>query len=278
MIEFHCSRYKKDGTPIVTDQAVQEYAEAVLNDYKPKLLKEPGKVNATHFLESYLGATVDYQDIYYDEDDNPIAGGTVFNSGSILIFDREKMCVRPIEVTAGTILIDNSTMEEGKEGFAKFTHLHEGGHFLMHPTVYRKNENQLTLFDFGMENPLDQKSHVVTCKRSSICGQGERKLVTEEDFREHQANIFAAAVAMPRPTFIPCAREMIRKSGFSDGVWVQDDVLDWDYELGLTYLIERLAETFGVSRSAAKVQLKRQRLLLTQEEYRQLHPQLAVAF
>lgn len=278
MIEFHCSRCKNDVTPIVTDQAVQEYAEAVLEDYKPKLLREPGRINATHFLESYLGATVDYQDIYYEENSSPIAGATVFNDDKVLVFDRENMCVRPIDVSAGTILIDNSTMQDGKEGFSKFTHLHEGGHFLMHPAVYRRVENQLSFFDFGQDSP---GSHVAACKRSSICGSsGEKRprLVTEEDFREHQANTFAAAIAMPRRTFIPCAQAMIRRAGFPEGIWVEDNVMDWDSELGLSCLVDRLAEIYGVSRSAAKVQLKRQRLLMTQTEYQQLHSQLAVAF
>lgn len=278
MIEFHCSRCKNDGTPIVTDQAVQEYAEAVLEEYKPKLLREPGRINATHFLESYLGATVDYQDIYYEENSSPIAGATVFNDDKVLVFDRENMCVRPIDVSAGTILIDNSTMQDGKEGFSKFTHLHEGGHFLMHPAVYRRVENQLSFFDFGQDSP---GSHVAACKRSSICGSsGEKRprLVTEEDFREHQANTFAAAIAMPRRTFIPCAQAMIRRAGFPEGIWVEDDVMDWDSELGLSCLVDRLAEIYGVSRSAAKVQLKRQHLLMTQTEYQQLHSQLAVAF
>lgn len=277
MIDFHCSSCKKDGTPVVSDQTVQEYAEAVLEDYKPKLLKEPGKINEIHFLESYLGATVDYQDIYYEEDATPIAGATVFNDDKVLVFDKENMCIHPIEVSAGTILIDNDTMKDGKEGFAKFTHLHEGGHFLIHPAVYRKTDNQLSLFDFGIGQP--QKSHVVTCRRSSISGQGEKRarLVTEEDFREHQANTFAAALAMPRPTFIPCAQEMIRKAGYADGIWIEDE-LDWQDILGLSCMVERLADIFGVSRSAATVQLKRQHLLMTAKEYQQLHSQLAVAF
>ena len=84
MIEFGCNRYHKgDMTPIVTDLAIQDYAEAVLEDYKPKLLKTPGKINALHFLESYLGVTVDYKDIYYKEGESPIAGATVFNDSVI---------------------------------------------------------------------------------------------------------------------------------------------------------------------------------------------------
>lgn len=275
MIDFHCSRRKHDGTPVVSDQTIQEYAEAVLADYKPKLLKEPGSINEVHFLESYLGATVDYQDIYYDEGASPIAGATVFNDDRVLIFDKERLCVRPIDVSAGTILIDNATMQDGKEGFAKFTHLHEGGHFLIHPAVYKRVDNQLSFFDFGTGEP--QQSHVATCRRNSITTQGKQRLVTEEDFREHQANTFAAAIAMPRPTFIPYAKDLIRKYGFRDGVWVEDE-LDWDGTLGLSFMIEQVAEVFGVSKAAATVQLKRQRLLISQEEYQQLNNQFAVAF
>ncbi len=279
LIEFHCNCRHKDQTPIVTDMEIQDYAEAVLQDYKPKLLKEPGKINAVHFLESYLGATVDYQDIYYEENTSPIAGATVFNDDKVLVFDRENMCVRSIEVSAGTILIDNDTMKDGKEGFAQFTHLHEGGHYLIHPAVYRRMDNQITLFDLGL--PDRPGSHVVSCKRSAICGQSERKcrFSTQEEFREHQANTFAAALAMPRQTFVPYAQEMIRSAGFKDGIWVESDrEMDWDDMILLPDIVGKLAETYGVSRAAAKVQLKRQNILMTENEYQQLHSQLAVAF
>ena len=89
MIEFHCKRHHpSDNTPIVYDSEIQEYAETVLGDYKPKLLKEAGKINALHFLESYCGADVDYQDIYYEENEDPIAGAAVFNEGYVKVFDR----------------------------------------------------------------------------------------------------------------------------------------------------------------------------------------------
>lgn len=34
LIEFHCNCRHKDQTPIVSDLEIQEYAEAVLEDYK----------------------------------------------------------------------------------------------------------------------------------------------------------------------------------------------------------------------------------------------------
>lgn len=275
MIDFHCNKRHKDMTPIVKDTEIQDYAEVLLQDYKKQLLREPGKINPLHFVESYLGAVVDYQDIYYPENTPAIAGATVFNDDRILVFDREEKRIKPIEVAANTVLIDNSTMDDGKEGFAAFTVLHEGGHLCLHPAVYRRLGGQLSLFDDHKDG-----DYVVCCRRNSLEGHGAKrsKLTTQEDFREHQANVLAASLAMPRPTFVPAAQELIRKSGFKNGVFVMPTVMDWDYSLGISAIEESLSALFGVSKSAANVQMKRLGLLITEEQYLEQHRQLAVAF
>lgn len=275
MIDFHCNNRHRDNTPIVKDTDIQEYAETLIADYKPKLLKEPGKINALHFVESYLGAIVDYQDIYYPEDQPAIAGATVFNDDRIYVFDRENQRIKPIDVAANTILIDNSTMAEGKEGFAAFTVLHEGGHFCIHPAVYRNYSGQLSLFSSRKEG-----DSVVCCRRNSLEGSGNKRrgFVTQEEFREHQANVFAASIAMPRQTFVPAAQELIRKSGFKNGVYVMPSHMDWDYNFGVSAIEETLSELFGVSKAAANVQMKRLGLLMNEETYLEQHRQIAVAF
>ena len=52
MIDFSCRCYHKDRTPIVKDLYIQDYAEALLADYRPELLTTPGKVDAFHVLEN----------------------------------------------------------------------------------------------------------------------------------------------------------------------------------------------------------------------------------
>ncbi len=275
MIEFRCNSYnKKDRTPIVSDLEIMDYAEAVIGDYKKSLLKDPAAINPEHFLESYLGATLDYQDIYYEEDQGAIAGATVFNDEKVLIFDRENMCVRPIDVEANTIIIDNSTVEEGKEAFALFTELHEGGHFCIHPCVYRRTPGQLSLFESH-----DRGEHIVKCKRSSLENRKGR-LVTEEDFREHQANVFAATTAMPRPTFVPAAKEYIRKVGIGEknGLIVIPDEFDWAYELGKYDVICPLTNLFGASRTATEIHMKRLGLIVTETQYMDQYRQVSVVF
>lgn len=275
MIEFHCSRKAKDGTPVISDLELQDYAEAVLNDYKPALLKEPGKINVDHFLESYLGATLEYQYLYNDEGKPAIAGATVFNRDWIRVFDREDKCVRTIEVSADTIIIDSTLLDEKKDAYALFTGLHEGGHFVAHPEVFRRLDGQLDLFG-GM---AARYPSTLQCRRDTIFGgHYKTRFTSQHEHREHQANTLAAAWAMPRPTFIPVAQEAIRKCGFSDGIIVYEQEFDLDCDVVLPELIRSIARVFGVSKAAAKVQLKRQGLAMTQNEYLQRRHQMVVAF
>lgn len=279
MIDFHCSKRHRDQTPVVKNTDIMDFAEAQVGDYKPKLLKEPGKIKSLHFIESYLGANVDYMDIYYPENTPQIAGATVFNDDIVRVFDKENLCIRKQRVPANTILIDNSTMQPGKEGFAQFTVLHEGGHFCMHSAVYRRCDGQLSLFDFGLQK--EEGASVVCCRMNALEGVARSRDYTkwtQEDYREHQADVYAASVAMPRQTFVPTAMELNRKAGFRDGIFVTPDELDWDYELGVTALTENLSNIFGVSKAAANVQLKRLGLLMTEDEYLEQHRQFAVAF
>ena len=123
MREFRCNRHHKDGTPIIKDVEIADYAEELVGDYNPVYLEEPWNLDALRFAEYYLGATVDFVDIYCEEGEQ-IAGAAVFNTERIKLFDRENMCTRVETFEENMILIDNSTMQTGKETFARFTVLH----------------------------------------------------------------------------------------------------------------------------------------------------------
>ena len=129
MIEFNCPNRKYDGTPVVCDLEVMAYAEAQVAEYKPELLKTPGKINVVHFVESYLEATIDVQDIYNIVPGMGINGITVFKDAMIPV------CEDGVTVNkffpAGAIIIDSGVTER-EDGFGRFTVIHEGGHFCMH--------------------------------------------------------------------------------------------------------------------------------------------------
>ena len=85
MIEFNCFNRKADGTPVVRDLEVMAFAEAQVGDYRPELLKTPGKVNALHFVENYLNTVVEVQNILTAVPGMEIDGITVFRDAVIKV-------------------------------------------------------------------------------------------------------------------------------------------------------------------------------------------------
>ena len=56
------------------------------------------------------------------------------------------------------------------------------------------------------------------------------------------------------------------------------DEMDWDYTLGVSAIEESLSALYGVSKTAANIQMKRLGLLMSEEKYLEQHRQIAVAF
>jgi len=54
MIEMKIMRVDRnnDNTPILSNKEIDEFAYAVLEDYDPDLLCEPGMIDYEHFIES----------------------------------------------------------------------------------------------------------------------------------------------------------------------------------------------------------------------------------
>lgn len=243
MIKIKISRVDRvnNNMPILYDREIDEYAYAVLADYKPKLLREPGAVQFEHFLESYLGVTLIFEDIYSKDPERPIFAVTAFRDGTMKVFDRENECISNMIVRANTVIIDNFVMAGGREGLATFTGLHEGGHILIHPKVYET-------FRAGQ---------VCCCRESVENLGGGRSQRTPEQWLEHQADYFAAALAMPNATFVPFVNMLLREYG----VWRRCIVVggnDGDLDILATDLLpERIAEVYGVSKRAALIKLKK---------------------
>ena len=97
----------------------------------------------------------------------------------------------------------------------------------------------------------------------------EERKWTDRDFMEHQANVYAAAVLMPRQTFVPFVKELNRKAGHSDGIFVRPSIDPfYQYRHWFVFLEEigqKIAETYGVSESAAYVHMKRCGLIRTED-------------
>ena len=254
MIEFVCPNRKYDGTPVVTDLEVMAYAEAQIRDYNPELLKVPGKLNFMHFVESYLEAPVDVQDIRFVVPGAEISGVTVFKDAMITVMENGARVEK--EFAAGTIIIDQSVITRD-DSYTAFTTCHEAGHYCMHYPFFC-GQDVIAARSGRRGNFMDK----VMC-RSTVIGadKHENRKWTDQDFMEHQANVYGAALLMPRQSFVPFVQELNRKAGHPDGVFIRPH-LDPYYRLrhwfiDLKRIGETIAETYGVSDAAAFVHMKR---------------------
>ena len=241
---------RNHNTPILYDHEIDQFAHAVLADYSPVLLREPGAVDFEHFLEFYLGATVIFKDIYTDDPERPVFGVVTFRDGVLKVFDRENNCISNLLVRANTVVIGSSLMEPGKERSARFTGAHEGGHFLLHSDMY-KTASKLNISERNEAMPS-----MVTCRCGSIENFQGGPARTAKQWREHHADYFAACITMPNATFRPCVNQFLREHG----IWKAHIVLGQDDDLdtfAIDLLPEHISEVYGVSKRAAYIKLKK---------------------
>jgi Zn-dependent peptidase ImmA (M78 family) len=245
--------YRNNYTPILSNNEIDEFAEAVLADYKPQLLRDPGALNFQLFLESYLDVTLIFKDIFNEDETKPIFGVVAFRDGTLKVFDRENERISNFFVWHDTVLIDNYVMKPGREGLATFTGLHEASHYLLHQGVYRVEHKK---------HPGTQEgrlSGIVFCRRDTVESFGSGGSVKErtaKQWREYQADYCASALAMPNATFIPLVNEYMLEHKIYKRNVILGQNEDWDI-LAKDLLPEHLAEIYGVSKRAAFIKLKK---------------------
>jgi hypothetical protein len=245
-----------NNTPILSNREIDDYAHTVLADYKPELLQEPGEINYQHFLESYLEMRIYLLDIYSDDPDRPILAMTAFKKGKIKVFDKKNECVKKVIVPARSVIIDNTLTPPDMKHLALFSGMHEGGHITMQWHVYTGETFDGDLFelDDDWDSGIDP---IVCCRRDHIESKSlnTRKARTAKEWREHQADYFAAAITMPNATFIPYVNCVMRECGYYRGSIPLGRNEDWDI-LANDILPDAISDVYGVSRRAAQIKLR----------------------
>ena len=109
MIHFDHTQYRhtKTGEVILGYEDIEEFTERIIREYKPEALETPQALDCDDFLEGYLGATVDYQDIYTPKADETILGCAIFSEQSLAVFDKEHMRKLEIQCAPQTVVLDN---------------------------------------------------------------------------------------------------------------------------------------------------------------------------
>lgn len=223
---------KQNGVPILSKNEIETIGEKFVRDFFPSMLEHPQALDIEAFAELRLGLEIDYK---YLSDDHRYLGMMVFNdTNKVIIFDDEKRCAEYLSVSAGTIIIDNSLLEDNQEHRFRFTMAHECGHSVLHSTYYCYNPNQMTFLEGNSKEPM------VQCRDSCISARTKpRRSWSDSDWMEWQANYFASVVLMPA--------QSIKNFKFSR---VEDDIPN---EIAM---IQKVAQTYNVSPQAAKYRLE----------------------
>lgn len=228
---------KKDGVPVLSNKQIEADVLLLIEQYNPELLKNPQPLDIEDFVENFIGFNVHYLDL---TNNGSILGRMVFNKRKILAYDSEANDITYSPVDENTVVLDNSLLS-GNEYLFRSTMGHECGHGIYHKQIFKKDDNQLSLF------PEEEMSATV-CRKRDILGsaqKGKRTLETLHDWTEHHANYFSAALLMNKSAMqVLCGDRALRER-------LRAEAPGWENEILAGYV----SETFNVSKTSAKIRL-----------------------
>lgn len=256
-------RKKKNGVPILSKDEIEVLAERIINSYKPTNNFEAGSLDLEHFIECYMGLDMEYKDLSHNKS---ILGMMVFDNCKVPVYDKERDKAKYIYVDEGTIIIDNSLLEEEQLRRGRFTFAHEASHWFLHRQIYQKDKNQISLFDTF--EVTEKELPLIKCRTSDIENVGIRRLSTDNEFIEWQADYMASVLLMPKDAFAKTTREKLQSFTNSKGFYEMGT--NWEMNSCAEVMAYELADIFEVSVTAARIRLKNLGLIREQGDERQI--------
>jgi len=236
--------YTFSQVPYITYDALEIYAEKLVEDFAPELLQKPGIIDVEGFLEYYLNLNLDFKRICFS---NKVLGITAFNDGMIDVIDEVTGKPGEIPVRMGTVIIDTSLTSKKNEPRLRFTCMHEGVHWLIHRKA------------FADDNPFGPaglyKNQYIAAKEGRGDYTRSVKERTDIDRMERQADFLAASVLMPRPALRVAYRNFFKfynekPRRIVRGASIEDDCY-------AKQLPEYISKVFFVSNKAAFIRLEK---------------------
>lgn len=242
-------RKKKNGIPVLSAYEIENLSDQITNSYKPNRNLMGEALDLDHFIECYIGLDMDYKDLSHNKS---ILGMMVFDNCKVPVYDVEKDKAKYINVDEGTIIIDNSLLAKEQIRRGRFTLAHEAAHWFLHRHIYITDKKQISLFD-TLEIG-EKRIPVIKCRTSDIvCGE-KRKLNSDDQFIEWQADYMASALLMPKNAFAKVARDRFKSSNIIKGFYKMGT--DYETDLWADVMARELADMFEVSVTASKIRLK----------------------
>jgi hypothetical protein len=197
---------------------------------KEKLLpNEPEPIRIDRFVEKYFKCQISYEDL-----GQGILGCTVFNAnGSVKV------------VAISTHINDGTPVGERR---MRATIAHEGGHGLMHPSLFMTSleQGRLSFVQTNKEN-LDFKERRILCRDNDVKEDVARQRGYDGRWWEWQANRAIGGLLLPQ--------HLVKKS--------VDELLERSSVMGVPELspgrraeaARRVAEVFNVNPAVARIRL-----------------------
>lgn len=217
-------KMNRRGIPVLSRTALDEFALRYIREFCPDVCDAPAPVPVEAFLESYLGADLEYR---YLSNDGRYLGMTVFTDCLVPVWDPEQKAADICAVSAGTVIADNSLLEtEGALPRYRFTLAHEAGHFLFHKTAFRMLDG-------------NKAGSLMICPAEAERSGSDQDSWSDFDWLEWQSDTFASCFLLPRPAVLKAAENWRLARG------------GWGESLGMT-----LSRVFNVSLQAVRIRLK----------------------
>lgn len=173
---------------------IEEYAYVFLLENSPESLTKAMQTDIEYIVENKLKINLQYLKLDYNKN---LLGMTIMNPMKVKYLDENSQVVEEI-FDRNTILINEFlATEKNQEHRLYFTLAHEIGHWYLQ----RKD----AYIDSGQQNLFGQEAIKSSINRFvdniDIFKFKRKKLVTEEDWLEWQANYFASCILMPKKMF-----------------------------------------------------------------------------
>jgi hypothetical protein len=191
-----------------------------LRKSKKYLPEEPGPINIERFLESYLGVTIDYQDL-----GKGILGCAMFAETG-----------KPVRVIVSASLESD---EKPTERRLRSTLAHEAGHCIFHPQLFMSGNPQSDLFD----QDVNLKQRKILCRDRSV-GTGSQ---FDGRWWEYQANRAIGGFLLPRPLIEKALSDLLNSSAITGIKSLPAE--------SIGAAVELLAQVFDVNQVVARYRL-----------------------
>ena len=227
---------KSNGLYILGREDFEHIATVKLKEYSPSNLEQPKPLNATDFLENYLGLVVKNRHII----GFGILGLTVMSDVAIIPSCDEGFSPILLEETFGTVLISPYLLGTENIGRRRYTEMHEASHFILHRSYFERASSIRKTEAHGY----------IACREVEVFNKNRR---TDEDWLEYQADALAAALLMPRDIFAQYTRKVMHNRGILSNYIAAPPYVS---KSKIRDIISEVADVFRVSYRAAYIRMR----------------------